>query len=65
MRLRSRWLLCDKRDGVLGDVLVIAFARKIYNVISQGTGLGITKNIIDCSSMERVCADCIAENQRK
>ncbi|MBY3328788.1 DUF2235 domain-containing protein [Rhizobium laguerreae] len=26
----------------------IGFFRKIYNVLSQATGLGITKNIIDC-----------------
>jgi uncharacterized protein (DUF2235 family) len=31
-----------------GADIKIAFARKIYNAISQGTGLGITKNIIDC-----------------
>jgi hypothetical protein len=24
--LRSRWLLCDKRDGVLGDVLVTSIS---------------------------------------
>ena len=31
-----------------GGQIKIALARKVYNMISQGTGLGITKNIIDC-----------------
>jgi uncharacterized protein (DUF2235 family) len=31
-----------------GGQIKIAVARKIYNFISQGTGLGITRNIIDC-----------------
>ena len=31
-----------------GDYVKIGIARKIYNVLSQATGLGITKNIIDC-----------------
>jgi uncharacterized protein (DUF2235 family) len=26
----------------------LGIARKLYNLVSQGTGLGITKNIIDC-----------------
>ena len=31
-----------------GGEIRIGFARKLYNLISQGTGLGITRNIIDC-----------------
>jgi len=31
-----------------GSEIKIGFARKVYNLISQGTGLGITRNIIDC-----------------
>ena len=31
-----------------GGHLVGGFARRIYNLISQATGLGITANIIDC-----------------
>ena len=31
-----------------GGQIKIGFFRKLYNLISQGTGLGITKNIIDC-----------------
>jgi len=31
-----------------GSQIKIGFARKVYNLISQGTGLGITRNIIDC-----------------
>lgn len=30
------------------DDVKISFLRKIYNVVSQATGFGITKNIIDC-----------------
>jgi hypothetical protein len=33
-----------------GGQIKIGFARKAYNLISQGTGLGITRNIIDCYS---------------
>jgi uncharacterized protein (DUF2235 family) len=31
-----------------GSQIKIGFARKVYNLISQGTGLGITRNIVDC-----------------
>ncbi|MDK1492846.1 DUF2235 domain-containing protein [Sinorhizobium sp. 7-81] len=31
-----------------GDYVRIGFIRKIYNVLAQATGLGITRNIIDC-----------------
>ena len=30
----------------------VGFLRKIYNMLSQATGLGITKNIIDCYTGE-------------
>ena len=35
-------------SNVDGSQIKIGFARKVYNLISQGTGLGITRNIIDC-----------------
>ena len=31
-----------------GGQIKIGFVRKLYNMVSQGTGLGITRNIIDC-----------------
>lgn len=31
-----------------GDYVRVGFIRKIYNILSQATGLGITRNIIDC-----------------
>lgn len=31
-----------------GGQIKIGFLRKLYNLVSQGTGLGITRNIIDC-----------------
>ena len=30
------------------EQIKLGIARKLYNLVSQGTGLGITKNIIDC-----------------
>ncbi len=40
----------DPGIGSPGDSreIKIRFLRKLYNMICQGTGLGITKNIIDC-----------------
>ncbi|AWI62391.1 DUF2235 domain-containing protein [Sinorhizobium fredii] len=31
-----------------GEYVRVGFVRKIYNVLAQATGLGITRNIIDC-----------------
>jgi uncharacterized protein (DUF2235 family) len=41
---------CDPGLGTLSDGgnTLERFYRKIYNFVSQATGLGITRNIIDC-----------------
>jgi hypothetical protein len=44
-----------------GNRIKIGWFRRIYNVLSSATGLGITRNIMDCYSALILRRDCVSQ----